>query len=773
MSSEASPPPPIITCKNMSPDAMSSKSATESNIIDKTQLEIGDQTPPITQQQQFKLPSPSSQSSALSPASPFLKSNTPPENINRLKENQSNSSAITPTTITSAAQEIITTTSIGSSSSSSSSSSASSTHSDDNMSPSDDINRRPPSQYNMKINLDKNIDAIAESLSEANNLKRSKTPIQTSSSTTATTIQHQTSIIPKQSSALLDAKFTSTFNTSATPSSSLLTTTATASAGASTTSPSSQQFCLRWNNYQSNLTSVFDELLQNESFVDVTLACDGQSIKAHKMILSACSPYFQALFFDNPCQHPIIIMRDVKYSELKAIVDFMYKGEINVSQDQIGPLLRVAEMLKIRGLADVSNEDPSADTPSPTPLLSENNNFNRSNNKLSDLTLNRSNKIKNNSTAQIHTKDFSNRETTNGNKDLATKERVCTPIVDREHEMRERDLLIREKERDRDRDRDRESPFLRKTDFEKFIPTNGPKIDFNSELTLKKARLSRDWDLASLEISLQQQQQRHQQQQHQQQQQQQQQLRQQLPVGVAHELMIESRLNAARKRPRWPSMDNSRNLESPLGILERANVGASLSERLSSERERERDRERERERERSSRPQSLGGANSDNLMERNCNRDEREIVNRSVGSNIGTGSIGAIGNRSISDLHGNSSGTCTPDNSHDISSPVASAVAAALQQQAAVAAAAAAQQQQQQQQQQIPHPPGTPQPPIPPFPLGPGGLDPVSLASIGGLGAHVDDLEIKPGIAEMIREEERVSSRFFLLSSMKYNIKLN
>ncbi|XP_055609260.1 protein bric-a-brac 1 isoform X2 [Uranotaenia lowii] len=117
-----------------------------------------------------------------------------------------------------------------------------------------------------------------------------------------------------------------------------------------------QQFCLRWNNYQTNLTSVFDQLLQNESFVDVTLACDGQSIKAHKMVLSACSPYFQTLFHENPCQHPIVIMRDVKWPELKAIVDFMYKGEINVSQEQIGPLLKIAEMLRIRGLADVNGD---------------------------------------------------------------------------------------------------------------------------------------------------------------------------------------------------------------------------------------------------------------------------------------------------------------------------------------------------------------------------------------------------------------------------------
>ncbi|KPI92007.1 Protein bric-a-brac 2 [Papilio xuthus] len=119
---------------------------------------------------------------------------------------------------------------------------------------------------------------------------------------------------------------------------------------------SPQQFCLRWNNYQSNLANCFDQLLQTESFVDVTLACEGRSLKAHKVVLSACSPYFQTLFMDNPCRHPIIIMRDIKYCDLKAVVDFMYRGEINVSQDQISALLKVAETLKVRGLTDVSGE---------------------------------------------------------------------------------------------------------------------------------------------------------------------------------------------------------------------------------------------------------------------------------------------------------------------------------------------------------------------------------------------------------------------------------
>lgn len=128
-----------------------------------------------------------------------------------------------------------------------------------------------------------------------------------------------------------------------------------------------QQFCLRWNNYQTNLTSVFEQLLQSEEFVDVTLACDGRSLKAHKVVLSACSPYFQSLLSDNPCQHPIIFMRDVAYNDLKPLVDFMYRGEINVGQDHIPALLQIAEALQIRGLAEVrTDSDTEGATPKKT-----------------------------------------------------------------------------------------------------------------------------------------------------------------------------------------------------------------------------------------------------------------------------------------------------------------------------------------------------------------------------------------------------------------------
>ncbi|GAB6028199.1 hypothetical protein CHUAL_002398 [Chamberlinius hualienensis] len=124
-----------------------------------------------------------------------------------------------------------------------------------------------------------------------------------------------------------------------------------------------QQFCLKWNNHQLNMLSVFDHLLQSEAFVDVTLACEGSSLKAHKMVLSACSPYFQNLFMENPCQHPIVILKDIQYNDMKSIIDFMYKGEVNVSQEQLSALLKTADTLKVKGLAEVSGQVTQSPVP--------------------------------------------------------------------------------------------------------------------------------------------------------------------------------------------------------------------------------------------------------------------------------------------------------------------------------------------------------------------------------------------------------------------------
>ncbi|XP_018324247.1 uncharacterized protein LOC108736351 [Agrilus planipennis] len=124
-----------------------------------------------------------------------------------------------------------------------------------------------------------------------------------------------------------------------------------------------QQYCLRWRYHHSNLQTMFTQLLEREAFCDVTLACEGRTIKAHKIVLSACSTYFDTILSQYEEKDPILIMKDVKYVDIKCLVEFMYKGEINVDHCHLATLLKTAEELRIKGLAEVSwrDEDGGSD----------------------------------------------------------------------------------------------------------------------------------------------------------------------------------------------------------------------------------------------------------------------------------------------------------------------------------------------------------------------------------------------------------------------------
>nr|XP_018909633.1 PREDICTED: protein abrupt-like isoform X3 [Bemisia tabaci] len=130
-----------------------------------------------------------------------------------------------------------------------------------------------------------------------------------------------------------------------------------------------QQYSLRWNDYHASILSSFRHLRDEEDFVDVTLACDGRSFTAHKVVLSACSPYFRTLLKANPCQHPIVILRDVREQDMKALLKFMYNGEVHIGEEQLPDFLKTAQTLQVRGLADVpGKEHPKFNPSGPNPV---------------------------------------------------------------------------------------------------------------------------------------------------------------------------------------------------------------------------------------------------------------------------------------------------------------------------------------------------------------------------------------------------------------------
>jgi len=118
-----------------------------------------------------------------------------------------------------------------------------------------------------------------------------------------------------------------------------------------------RQYCLKWNNHPKNIATVFDRLRLEELFVDVTLATsDRQIIRAHRVLLSAGSGYLEKVLAMNPSDHPTVVLSNIRYKELKLLVDFMYSGEIAVDQQQFPSLLEAAKSLKIRGLYEDSDD---------------------------------------------------------------------------------------------------------------------------------------------------------------------------------------------------------------------------------------------------------------------------------------------------------------------------------------------------------------------------------------------------------------------------------
>jgi len=114
-----------------------------------------------------------------------------------------------------------------------------------------------------------------------------------------------------------------------------------------------EQYHLKWNDYHSSLTKCFRDLRTNDEMLDVAIIADGRTFKAHKLVLSACSPVFKAMLKkgrNQPCLQPFIFLHGVNYEDIQAILDFMYNGEVSVNQDDLRSFLSIAEDLRVRGL---------------------------------------------------------------------------------------------------------------------------------------------------------------------------------------------------------------------------------------------------------------------------------------------------------------------------------------------------------------------------------------------------------------------------------------
>ena len=137
----------------------------------------------------------------------------------------------------------------------------------------------------------------------------------------------------------------------------------------------SEKFCLKWNDFESNISHSFRELREDKDFFDLTLACDDENqVSAHKVILAACSPFFRSILRRNKHEHPLLYLKGIKHTDLTAVLNFMYHGEVNVAQEDLNSFLAVAEELKVKGLTQQKKPEEKKENSSvsnPVPIKSK------------------------------------------------------------------------------------------------------------------------------------------------------------------------------------------------------------------------------------------------------------------------------------------------------------------------------------------------------------------------------------------------------------------
>ncbi|KAK4312355.1 hypothetical protein Pmani_016219 [Petrolisthes manimaculis] len=120
---------------------------------------------------------------------------------------------------------------------------------------------------------------------------------------------------------------------------------------------------LSWNNHSTTFCNALASLKTKERYTDATITCEGKFYPVHKIVLSTCSEYFEKIFEYTTCKHPVIVL-NIQSADLEAILSYMYDGAVNVAQTNLPQLIKVAELLQIKGLA-VPDEPPNRGSDSP------------------------------------------------------------------------------------------------------------------------------------------------------------------------------------------------------------------------------------------------------------------------------------------------------------------------------------------------------------------------------------------------------------------------
>ena len=122
---------------------------------------------------------------------------------------------------------------------------------------------------------------------------------------------------------------------------------------------SNNPLCVYQKDYGRKLTESLSALRLRDGLVDIDIVCENGHVRAHKSVLAAASDFFRERLLKANVDAPVLIRLEdfglnVKLSALKAVVEFVYRGEVVVaSRDKLNDLGTAAHSLGIIGLVEI------------------------------------------------------------------------------------------------------------------------------------------------------------------------------------------------------------------------------------------------------------------------------------------------------------------------------------------------------------------------------------------------------------------------------------
>ena len=113
---------------------------------------------------------------------------------------------------------------------------------------------------------------------------------------------------------------------------------------------------LEQSDFLSNYVGFFQQLRGDKDLFDVTLACEDETMEAHKVVLSACSIFFRNVFKKAKQKHPFIYLKGVLHKDLVALLDYIYTGQAQVLSEDVDRFFQVGKDMRVKGLIDEEQE---------------------------------------------------------------------------------------------------------------------------------------------------------------------------------------------------------------------------------------------------------------------------------------------------------------------------------------------------------------------------------------------------------------------------------